>query len=96
MVTGEMVEELILSGADIIKVGIGPGKLVPWVPLAPPLVADTCGALHSHPCHALLRLCVYHPEENWSGLPTAQCSAGMRRCCSWPQRPHHFSKAGAG
>lgn len=26
MVTGEMVEELILSGADIIKVGVGPGK----------------------------------------------------------------------
>ena len=25
MVTGEMVEELILSGADIVKVGIGPG-----------------------------------------------------------------------
>lgn len=24
-----MVEELILSGADIIKVGIGPGKLAP-------------------------------------------------------------------
>lgn len=23
--TGEMVEELILAGADIIKVGIGPG-----------------------------------------------------------------------
>lgn len=30
VVTGEMVEELILSGADIIKVGIGPGKLVYW------------------------------------------------------------------
>lgn len=30
VVTGEMVEELILSGADIIKVGIGPGKLVHW------------------------------------------------------------------
>lgn len=28
MVTGEMVEELILSGADIIKVGIGPGERV--------------------------------------------------------------------
>ena len=27
MVTGEMVEELLLSGADIIKVGIGPGEL---------------------------------------------------------------------
>lgn len=32
VVTGEMVEELILAGADIIKVGIGPGKvaLPPW------------------------------------------------------------------
>ena len=27
VVTGEMVEELILSGADIIKVGIGPGTI---------------------------------------------------------------------
>ena len=27
MVTGEMVEELILSGADVIKVGIGPGSV---------------------------------------------------------------------
>lgn len=26
VVTGEMVEELILAGADIIKVGIGPGE----------------------------------------------------------------------
>lgn len=26
VVTGEMVEELILSGADVIKVGIGPGE----------------------------------------------------------------------
>ena len=28
VVTGEMVEELVLSGADIIKVGIGPGMYV--------------------------------------------------------------------
>lgn len=27
MVTGEMVEELILSGADVVKVGIGPGSV---------------------------------------------------------------------
>merc|ERR1712176_347375 len=27
VVTGEMVEELLLSGADIIKVGIGPGSV---------------------------------------------------------------------
>ena len=26
MVTGEMVEQLILNGADIVKVGIGPGE----------------------------------------------------------------------
>lgn len=27
VVTGEMVEELLLSGADIIKIGIGPGSV---------------------------------------------------------------------
>lgn len=27
VVTGEMVEELLLAGADIIKVGIGPGSV---------------------------------------------------------------------
>lgn len=32
MVTGEMVEELILAGADIIKVGIGPGDHHPARP----------------------------------------------------------------
>ena len=32
VVTGEMVEELILSGADIIKVGIGPGRMILLVP----------------------------------------------------------------
>jgi GMP reductase len=27
VVTGEMAEELLLSGADIIKIGIGPGSV---------------------------------------------------------------------
>lgn len=27
VVTGEMTEELLLSGADIVKVGIGPGSV---------------------------------------------------------------------
>ena len=36
-----MVEELILSGADIIKVGIGPGKLVHWGGHWPPLQWQT-------------------------------------------------------
>lgn len=55
VVTGEMVEELILSGADIIKVGIGPGK-----PLVTSLVAaNICEALHFHLCHVLCQaLCV--------------------------------------
>ncbi|XP_040332695.1 GMP reductase 2 isoform X3 [Herpailurus yagouaroundi] len=47
VVTGEMVEELILSGADIIKVGIGPGKLVYGGPLATSPVANACGARYS-------------------------------------------------
>lgn len=66
-----MVEELILSGADIIKVGIGPGKLAYWGPLAIFSVTHSYGALLSHPCHFLLRFCVYHPEENWSRVSTA-------------------------
>lgn len=92
VVTGEMVEELILSGADIIKVGIGPGERLHWGPRATSPVANACGAQHcSH--YTLLRLCVHHPEENWSGVPTAQCSDGVCRCCPWPQRPHHLGKA---
>ena len=41
VVTGEMTEELILAGADIVKVGIGPGKCMYdsytnwcWIPAA--------------------------------------------------------------
>lgn len=25
-------------------------------------------------------------------VSTAKCSDGVCRCCSWPQRPHHFRK----
>ena len=44
VVTGEMVEELILAGADIIKVGIGPGDLTTrppsrWIDY---IVLDSC------------------------------------------------------
>lgn len=43
MVTGEMVEELILSGADIIKVGIGPG-----------MESHTCAHVHTRILTVLL------------------------------------------
>ena len=33
VVTGEMVEQLILNGADIVKIGIGPGNKNITVPL---------------------------------------------------------------
>ncbi|XP_063779278.1 GMP reductase 1 isoform X2 [Pseudophryne corroboree] len=43
VVTGEMVEELILSGADIIKVGIGPGAGADFVMLGGMLAGhDQC------------------------------------------------------
>lgn len=42
VVTGEMVEELILSGADIIKVGVGPGKM--WWELSRGSVGGSLGS----------------------------------------------------
>lgn len=93
VVTGEMVEELILSGADIIKVGIGPGKLVCWCPFPALWWQTPLGYFTPIFCCVLPRFCVYYPEENWSRLSPAQCSDGVCRCCSWPQRPHHLSKA---
>ncbi|XP_070810081.1 GMP reductase 2 isoform X2 [Pituophis catenifer annectens] len=41
VVTGEMVEELILSGADIIKVGIGPGAGADFVMVGGMLAGHT-------------------------------------------------------
>uniref|UniRef100_A0A671QWI9 GMP reductase n=2 Tax=Sinocyclocheilus anshuiensis TaxID=1608454 RepID=A0A671QWI9_9TELE len=50
VVTGEMVEELILSGADIIKVGIGPGITLDFPTLFCAVIecADSAHGLKGH------------------------------------------------
>lgn len=68
MVTGEMVEELIFFGVDIIKVGIGLGKLVYWELLVIFSVVNICGVFFFYLCYVFFRFCVYYSEENWSGL----------------------------
>lgn len=110
VVTGEMVEELILAGADIIKVGIGPGDHS--VTLRVPFCIDQNHSLslYNHkrlfrdelkqisellraiscPCVLLYRLCLYHPQEDRRGVPPAQRCDWVRRCGSWPGRPHHL------
>ena len=59
VVTGEMTEELILSGADIVKVGIGPGSVcitrkktgVGYPQLSAVIeCADAAHGLHGHVC----------------------------------------------
>ena len=64
VVTGEMVEELVLSGADIIKVGIGPGERG----------RQGGGVVTTRTC---CRLCVHHSQEDGCGVPSTQRCAGM-------------------
>jgi GMP reductase len=62
VVTGEMCEELILSGADIVKVGIGPGS-VSQPPFSCPMtncIENICTGLH-------------HAQADWRRLPPAVC-----------------------
>jgi hypothetical protein len=81
VVTAEMVEELILAGADIIKVGIGPGsvcttrKKTVWL-----FVYFTC-----------LLTTRLHPVTG-SRLSTAERSSGMCECSPWTGRPHHLRR----
>lgn len=94
VVTGEMVEELILAGADIIKVGIGPGEGCIFG-------TNSTSSLGTHltfffglfVCffvHVSLRFCVHHPHEDRRGVPPAQCRDRVRRCSPRLGRPHHL------
>ena len=63
MVTGEMVEELVLSGADIIKVGIGPGRII---------TGGVCVVGWRGRCHRLLvqGLCAQRARRLVWGIPS--------------------------
>ena len=56
VVTGEMTEELILSGADIVKVGIGPGSVC-TTPIP-------TGVGYLPPCRAVIE-CAPCPTRTW-------------------------------
>ena len=101
-----MVEELILSGADIIKVGIGPGSFskgavasFPALLLSPAsweerLGMSLEGESSIHLLFLFLRVCVHYPQEDRSRLPSAQCSAGVCRCRPRPGGTYHLGELG--
>jgi len=86
-----MVEELLLSGADIIKVGIGPGKMSLCVWKCGRGVGEVGvvwyggGEGHIAFCY---RVSVHNTQEDRSGVPPTECSIGVCRCCTWSWRTH--------
>ncbi|MCQ4010542.1 YnfC family lipoprotein, partial [Klebsiella pneumoniae] len=56
VVTGEMCEELILSGADIVKVGIGPGSVCTTRVKTDVVVKKVSAQLSREGCFDLLTL----------------------------------------
>ena len=93
VVTGEMVEELILSGADIIKVhNIKSFPISPTLLAVPPPPLYT--PIHTHTLTGWYRsrLSVHDSQEDGSRLPSAQCCHGMCWCSTWTTRPYCISK----
>lgn len=73
MVTGEMVEELILSGADIIKVGIGPG-----------MYKYSCSLLVILFCVFCLSVSIYVIPSTHTGLGSV-CTTRKKTGVGYPQ-----------
>lgn len=77
VVTAEMVEELILAGADIIKVGIGPGSVC---------TTRKKTVSRSHPPSVNLTL------GSGSWVSAAECSTGVCERCSRTGRTYHIGR----
>ena len=77
VVTCEMVEELLLSGADIVKCGIGPGEPEHEIEL-----------WFTFLDRWMTRKCLYNTFEDGCRLSTVILYSGVCRCCSRSRRTH--------
>lgn len=78
VVTGEMTEELILSGADVVKVQLQPVKL--------------SQQLYNFFCVAgghRAWISLHYQKEGWCRISSAIGNFGMQRCSSWFEWSHH-------
>nr|XP_025121776.1 GMP reductase 1 isoform X3 [Bubalus bubalis] len=93
VVTGEMVEELILSGADIIKVGVGPELQATAAESLPARIWQWNGKGERPILNQNQRFRVHHPHQDGGGLPPAERCDRVRRLGPWPEGAHHLGLA---
>ncbi|XP_044783339.2 GMP reductase 1 isoform X3 [Bubalus bubalis] len=92
VVTGEMVEELILSGADIIKVGVGPELQATAAESLPARIWQWNGKGERPILNQNQRFRVHHPHQDGGGLPPAERCDRVRRLGPWPEGAHHLGR----
>jgi len=78
VVTGDMTEALVLAGADIVKIGIGPGSAIPsFRPSSNALTRRTVSRVRSAPT-AAARFPATSPRP-MGRAPTSSCSGACSR-----------------
>ncbi|XP_070216882.1 GMP reductase 1 isoform X2 [Bos mutus] len=92
VVTGEMVEELILSGADIIKVGVGPEFQATAAESLPTRISQWSGKGERPILNQNQRFRVHHPHQDRGGLPPAERCDRVRRLGPRPEGAHHLGE----
>uniref|UniRef100_A0A8C0A9N0 GMP reductase n=1 Tax=Bos mutus grunniens TaxID=30521 RepID=A0A8C0A9N0_BOSMU len=92
VVTGEMVEELILSGADIIKVGVGPEFQATAAESLPTRISQWSGKGERPILNQNQRFRVHHPHQDRGGLPPAERCDRVRRLGPRPEGAHHLGR----